>query len=1409
MKPKQPNASMASRPAQRAIDDACSRDAARLHGLLRRWQAVPGDTGAQAAFEQGLAQSVQRRRARAERLPRAVVDPALPIAAHADDIIALIRDNPVVVIAGETGSGKTTQLPKLCLAAGRGAAGMIACTQPRRIAARAVARRVAEELQVPLGGAVGFQVRFSDNVSADTAVKFMTDGILLAEIASDRWLSAYDTIIIDEAHERSLNIDFLLGYLKQLLHRRRDLKVIVTSATIDTERFAAHFGGAPVVNVEGRGHPVEVRYRPLGSESLSPGDASDHGRTRGESDSDPISARSRRTRGESDPDPVSVLDGVLAACDEIARERPMGDTLVFLPGEREIRDAHRALERRKYRHTEVLPLYARLSARDQDRVFNPGPQRRIVLATNVAETSLTVPRIHYVVDPGLARVKRYSPRLKLDRLHVEPVSQASADQRKGRCGRVAPGTCYRIYSEADFQSRAPYTDPEIRRAALAGVILRMLSLGLGGEGARGGKRRRGRGDEQARGGANLVEDFPFIDPPDPRAIADGWQQLAELGAVDDRRRLTPTGRTMAKLPVDVKLARMLVAAQAHGCLHEMLAIASFLGIQDPRERPADQRAAADTAHAQFRDPRSEFVGILRLWDAYRTAHEDMTQLQLRKWCDRNFLGFLRMREWRELHRQLKLQCEELWGRAGLDPPPAQSSSAAGRDPPYAKRGEDPSPAPARNRQRRKQAPAPPEEGAGDVRLSAAAHVALHRALIAGLPTQLGHRTERGQYEGPRGRRFQLFPGSPLASKPPPWVLSATLLDTEKVWSLTNAAIEPEWAMAELPHLLARRHFDPRWSRSQGRVIGSEQVSLFGLVLAPKKPVHYGGLYPEESRDIFVRDGLVAGEINTRSAFVARNRKTLARAEEEEAKQRRAGLVVDEEWMAQWYRDRIPSDIVSAQALDAWYAKLPINAKQALEWTREDLLVADGADADLFPAYIALGDARLAVRYRFEPGAVDDGMTVVVPLHLLNALDPPRLSWLAPGFVADKAAAMIRILPKALRRNFVPAPDFARAFAEAHGAADADTDAFAGTLARFLKRMTGVELAGGDFDESALEPHLRANLRLLDVDGRSVLAESRDLDELRTRFGARARDAFAARASEGLAQGGLTEFPDEPIPESVPGAGGVPAYPALHDHGDSVSLDVHADRDEARRHHPRGVRRLLALALADRMRQARKQLPVSPKTALLYAAIESAAPRASQPGRPADHLRDDLVDGAFAALAADGLGDIRDPDTFAARRDALGKALFGEAMARLQQAETILGLVAEVRAKLDSRLVGWARGNLDDMQAQLAALVPRGFLRDVPATALAEYPRYLKALATRAQRALNDPPRDQQRMLDLKPFTDALADAEAAGLANEPEWQALRWDIEELRVSLFAQELGAKGGVSPKKLAARIAALRRG
>lgn len=1294
-------------PAPRAarpdpLDRVLAKDRGALLRLQQRLAEAKGEAraAAQQALEQALARSREAFAAREARLPDPRIDTELPIGREADAIVELIQKHPVVVVAGETGSGKTTQLPKLCLAAGRGAAGLIGCTQPRRIAARAVAKRVAEELQVPLGKEVGWQVRFTEQVGEDTLVKFMTDGILLAEIQKDRYLSAYDTIIVDEAHERSLNIDFLLGYLKGLLRKRRDLKLIVTSATIDTERFAKHFDGAPVISVEGRSYPVEVRYRPIED-------------THADLASKPDAEK-------------SMYEGLLAACDEITREDARGDVLVFLPGEREIREVHHVLERRKYRETEVLPLYARLSAKDQDRVFNPGPKRRIVLATNVAETSLTVPRIRYVVDPGTARVKRYSPRMKLDRLHIEDIAQASADQRKGRCGRVSSGICYRLFSEPDFNSRPRYTDPELLRSSLAGVILRMLSLGLG-----------------------RVEDFPFIDAPDPRAVADGWQQLTELGAVDKHRQLTPVGKQMAAFAVDVKLARMLIAAKERGSLREMIVIASFLGLQDPRERPQEAREAADRAHAAFADERSEFVSILKLWDAYRAAHEDLSQSKLRDWCGQRFLNYLRLREWRELHRQLVLNCEALgW---------AQNEAPAD-------------------------------------------YADLHRALLAGLALQTGHRSEKGLYEAPRSRKFGLFPASTLAQKPPPWVLCATLLDTAKVWGITAAKIEPEWVIDAVPHLLSRRHFDPHWSRRQGRVQGSEQIGLFGLVLLPKKPVHYGGLYPDEAREIFVRQALVTGEIDTRIPLVKRNLATLERAQEEEAKQRRAGLVVDEDWQVRWYLDRLPSDVHNTAALEAWYGRLDPAAKKALEWSLAELMSVEGSGVERFPKFLPLGDARLALHYRFEPGHAEDGVTLDVPLHLLPALDATRLSWLVPGLVEEKATELIRGLPKALRRNFVPAPDFSRAFALAYPNGDADS--LPGALGRFLAKATGVEVAALDFDEAALEPHLRMNLRVGEAEGRGfrVLGQSRSLDALKARFGAEAEKAFAARAGERLAREGLREFPAEPVPLEIAGAGGLPAFPALVLDGEDVALRVLADREAALQAHGGGVVRLAEIALADAVKSARKQLPLNPKTAMVYTAVATA-----------EQLRADLVAKALAALLDGGQGGvalaaIRDREAFNKAIAAVKQKLFGEAMARLKIAEAALTQYAEIRPKLEAPVMGWAKANLDDLRAQLAGLVHPSFVRDTPPEAFNELPRYLKALALRAERALRDPTRDQQRMLEVQPFAKALDDARRRGIALEAGWQALRWDLEELRVSLFAQELGTKRPVSAKRLAKQLEAL---
>lgn len=674
----------------------------------------------------------------------------------------------------------------------------------------------------------------------------------------------------------------------------------------------------------------------------------------------------------------------------------------------------------------------------------------------------------------------------------------------------------------------------------------------------------------------------------------------------------------------------------------------------------------------------------------------------------------------------------------------------------------------------------------------AAYVALHRALLAGLPTQIGHKTEKGDFLAPRQRRYHLFPGSTLAKKPPAWVLSATLLDTARVWGMTNAAIEPDWVIAELPHLLARKHFDPHWSRAQGHVLASEQISLFGLVLAPKKPVHYGRIAPAEAHDIFVRQGLVTGEIDTRAGFVADNLKTLEQAREEEAKLRRAGIVADEDWQARWYLDRIPGDLHSAAGLEAWYKKLAPEARRALHWSLTDLLPGEGSEEDRFPKYFPLGDARLPLHYKFEPGAADDGVTLEAPLHLLNALDSARLSWLAPGFIGEKAAELIRSLPKAMRRNYVPAPDYGRAFAEAFPQPGADD--IRGELARFLSRATGAPVTALDFDEAALEPHLRMNLRLRADDGK-VLAESRDLDALRARFGDRAGHAFAARVGRQMAAQGLREFPAQPIPLQVPGEAGVPAYPALVDEDESVALRVFADRVEAESAHPKGVRRLLEFALADKAKQARKQLPVSAKTGLLYAAMESQ-----------ERLRGDLVEAALNAVLADGLGEIRDREAFERRSEDAARKLFAEAMQRLQLAESILSAVAELKPQLESKLMGWASGNLDDLRGQLASLVHAGFLRDTPADALAQFPRYLKAMRLRAERALRDPSRDQARMLELRPFLEALDQAAARGRRSDPAWQSLRWDLEELRVSLFAQELGARAGVSPKKIAQRLATL---
>ncbi|MEO8779974.1 MAG: ATP-dependent RNA helicase HrpA [Rhodanobacter sp.] len=1396
--PPKPHASLdpALRELHRRLDTVSSRDFGRLLGRWRTLSHRPDDKKL-ASLVADIERSAAKRRVRVAAKPALRLDESLPISARADDIIKLIREHQVVVIAGETGSGKTTQLPKLCLAAGRGEAGMIGCTQPRRLAARSMARRVAEELGTPLGEIVGFQVRFNDQVSERSLIKFMTDGILLAETQGDPWLSAYDTLIIDEAHERSLNIDFLLGYLKRLAVKRPELKIIVTSATIDTARFAAHFGGAPVVEVEGRAFPVELRWRSL----------------------DEIAARQGRSKDMQQ----GSAEHIAAVLDEITHDDPRGDVLVFLPGEREIRDAHQLLSRRQYRETEIMPLYARLSAGDQDRVFKPGVKRRVVLATNVAETSLTVPRIRYVVDTGTARVKRYSQRSQLERLHVEPISQAAADQRKGRCGRVGPGISYRLYDEADFASREAFTDPELLRSSLANVILRMLALKLG-----------------------EVDEFPFLDAPDPRVVADGFRRLNEISAIDEARRLTAIGHTLARLPIDVQLARMLVEGEKLQALRELLVIVSFLSIQDPRERPGEARQQADTAHAVFADPKSDFVGVLNLWRAYHEAHEELTQSKLRDWCSRHFLSFMRMREWRELHRQLLVVVGELgWSlprssvegeRAALHEAPrtgagkARTSNGrkvAGQPRAMAlpKKGL-PSvathPHPQGDSVRSPQGSA--GEGEGHVMDQKAAmdrlSEAVHRSLLAGLPTQVGRKDEKNVYQSTRERKFHIFPGSALAKAPPNWVFSAQILDVGgRVWGMTNARVEPLWIEQQAAHLLRTHCRDPHWSKKRGCVVAYEQVSLFGLVLVEKRPVTFQHQDPALAHAIFLREALVRGDIESRADFVRANQRILQEAAGIEAQQRREGLIRHEDDLVGFFEGKMPEEISSSRALDAWHRKARPAEQAALRWSLDDVMAGSAAlDAKAFPATLDLdGRAPPApaqagmpeleqssqpvpdaqersqkhkLEYRFIPGDEADGVTLQLPLAMLNAVPVARCEWLVPGLLADKVAELIRGLPKVLRRNFVPAPDFARAFVAAEPPRD---EPLARALAAFLKRATGVDIRANEFAGIELSPHFLMRFRLHDERGQT-LASGRDLIALRGQWEGQAREAFSRKTDIELTREDVARWDFEAIPVQVRSDSGLTAFPALVDLGETVALRVFERSDEAHSAHRQGVVRLLRNALASEIKQVRRRLPVGGALGLKYAPLGGV-----------DGLRDDLLEGGFQDLLHAHALDVRTAAAFEALRAQCSRELFGAGVERLKLAEPIIEAQAELTGWLEPPLLGFARASYDDLREQLDALLVPGFLRELSPSRLNHYPRYLKAMRLRAERLRQDPAKDQQRMLQVMPYWRAYLHCRAA-TAEDNALAELRWLIEEWRVSLFAQELKTAEPVSAKRLARALAAV---
>jgi ATP-dependent helicase HrpA len=1240
-------------------------------------------------------------------LPRPTYPEELPVVARREEIARAIAAHPIVIVSGETGSGKTTQLPKICLELGRGVTGMIGHTQPRRIAARTVAARIASELQTPLGHAVGYKVRFTDRVSADTYVKVMTDGILLAETQRDRLLQAYDTLIIDEAHERSLNIDFLLGYAKELLqdgkNRRPDLKLIVTSATIDAERFSRHFNGAPVIEVSGRLYPVEVRYRPLA-----------------------------RHEGEEDED---MVDGILDATEDLVRQSSGGDVLVFLPGEREIRETADAMRGRSLKGAEILPLYGRLSMEEQARIFKPGGGRRVVLATNVAETSLTVPGIRYVVDTGLARINRYSYRNKVEQLLTEPVSQASANQRAGRCGRVAAGICVRLYSEEDYRSRAEYSEPEILRSSLASVILRMKALGL-----------------------TDVERFAFLDPPQPRMIADGYQLLAELGAVDDENRLTAVGRKLARFPIDPRIARMILAAERESCLAEVLVIAAVLETDDPRERPFERAEAADRAHDRYRDEQSDFTSLLKLWEWFGQAVEKrQSNRQFARELSEQFLSQRRMREWRDVHRQLS----ELVGEMNM------------------KVNEKPAP-----------------------------YDALHRALIAGLLGNIGMKGEEaGEYLGARGIRFFIHPGSGLRKKQPRWVLAAELVETTRLYARCVARIEPEWVEVAAGGLAQKHYFDPHWEKDRAMVAAYERVSLYGLTLVPRRKVHFGPVNPKEARVVFIRGALVAGEFQTRAPFLAHNQRLIKEVEALEHKARRRDVLVDDETIYAFYDKLIPEGIINGAGFEHWRAEAERANPGLLHMTREYLMLhtAAGITEAQFPERMEAGGASLRLGYRFEPGHPLDGVTATVPLHLLNQLDPVQFEWLVPGLLREKVAALFKAMPKAYRRHLVPPTQHVTSFLEerdggpafglfapsGRGVPTVDRGSLKAAVARYAHRAAAEPVPADIWDGVELSAHLRMNFRVVDEAGRE-LAMGRDLAALKVQLGQAAQLTFAA-AEPGIEKSGIKVWDFGDLPATIAftrGGRKLTGYPALADDGDSVSIKLFDTRGAADASTRGGVLRLLRIALKEQVRQLEKGLPGFIQAALALRALA-----------PADELQEDLISAVLdrAFIADDELP-----------RDAKGfEALKQRARTRLpavrEASVRLFAAIAEEWQRAQQRLAVAAKAMPQpaaDVRGQVGRLVFKGFLSATPWERLHDLPRYLKAAQVRLDKYPRDPERDAKHSAEIagmwKRYEERAVKLKRAG-ESDPRLEDFRWRLEEWRVSLFAQELKTPYPVSFKRL----------
>ncbi|MGN7983125.1 ATP-dependent RNA helicase HrpA [Burkholderia sp. 22313] len=1385
--PKSPAPTRAKAPSAKHPDGAA--DAHQQQGQPPRQQQQPqadkpprgderrrqqGKQGEPVAKDAPLAAG--ERAPRRERPPRAAVAPnpvppitypeSLPVSGKRDEIARAIAGHQVVIVCGETGSGKTTQLPKICLDLGRGlgagGTGLIGHTQPRRLAASSTGRRIAEELGTPFGEVVGYKVRFTDNLAPGASVKLMTDGILLAETQTDPLLKAYDTLIIDEAHERSLNIDFLLGYLKEILPRRPDLKLIVTSATIDADRFARHFGSderpAPVIEVSGRLYPVEMRYRPVAEDRPAVKHAEGTG------------GRDRvKTAREAERD---LMDAIVDAVDELCREGP-GDVLVFLPGEREIREAAEALRKHHPPHTEILPLFARLSAADQDKVFKASNARRIVLATNVAETSLTVPGIRYVVDTGLARVKRYSYRNKVEQLQVESISQAAANQRAGRCGRVADGVCIRLYEESDYQARARFTDPEILRSSLASVILRMKSLHL-----------------------TAIESFPFLEPPPGRAIADGYQLLNELGAVDDDNALTPLGRELARLPLDPRVGRMILAARDQQSLREVLIIASALSVQDPRDRPIEAQEQADQAHRRFADERSEFLQWLKIWAWFEeaVAHKKSNR-QLIDACRQNFLSHLRLREWRDVHSQLLTVVREHGWRLN------------------------------------------------EVE---ATYEQVHLALLTGLLGNLGMKADDDpHYLGARGIKFYLWPGSALAKKAGRWVMAAELVETSRLYARCLAKIEPEWVEKIGAHLLKKSLSEPHWEKRPAQVSAFERATLYGLPIYHRRRVAFGQQDPARARELFIRGALVEGEFDTKLPFFAHNRKLLADIEQLEHKSRRQDVLVDDELIYAYYDQAIPAGIHTGAAFERWYRDAvkkggqPDDKQRLLYLSRDDLMrhEAAGVTTDLFPKRATMAGVEMALTYHFEPGTPRDGVTLAVPLYALNQVDARRCEWLVPGMLKEKVQLLLKSLPQKLRRHCVPLPEYAAGFVERMGRERFGAGGLVEALIADVRGETQVAMKTADFKLETLPAHLFMNFKVIDEHGRQ-LAMGRNLAQLRQELGAQAQQQFQKIAAAAtISPGGETPADDAdgtPARAAAPASharGGTPAkgaapqtaapaeagatalyenlttwnfgklpelleirrrgqtlygYPALVDRGTHCDVEVFDSPEEAARIHRAGLRRLFALQLKEPIKFLEKNLPGLREMAMQYMSLGTQ-----------DELRDQLIDTALdRACLQDPLPD--DDASFHARRD--------EGRSRLNLlAQEIARLVGQILAEyvgLAKKLAQakpFAQAHAD-LQQQLAALVGKRFVIDTPYVQLAHFPRYLKGIALRIDKLKADPARDAKQSSELLPLVQQYqrAVSQRGGVADA-RLAEFRWLLEELRISLFAQELRTPMPVSVKRL----------